>query len=76
MGPVQGIVGGKQGVKISKCMEKINLGYIWKITLAAAIGGFLFGYDFVVIGGAKPFYEPYFNLVSLTQKGWGPAPPL
>ena len=45
--------------------------YIWMITFAAAMGGFLFGYDFVVIGGAKPFYEPYFELISPTQKGWG-----
>jgi sugar porter (SP) family MFS transporter len=48
-----------------------NQKYIWMITFAAAMGGFLFGYDFVVIGGAKPFYEPYFNLITPTQKGWG-----
>ena len=35
------------------------------------MGGFLFGYDWVVIGGAKPFYEPYFNLITPSQKGWG-----
>lgn len=48
-----------------------NQRYIWMITFAAAMGGFLFGYDFVVIGGAKPFYEPFFELISPTQKGWG-----
>lgn len=26
------------------------------------MGGLLFGYDWVVIGGARAFYEPYFNL--------------
>ena len=52
-------------------MVKYNLKYIWMITFAAALGGFLFGYDFVVIGGAKPFYEPFFNLISSKQKGWG-----
>ena len=35
------------------------------------MGGFLFGYDWVVIGGAKPFYEPFFHLETATQKGWG-----
>lgn len=50
---------------------KYNLRYIWLITFAAALGGFLFGYDFVVIGGAKPFYEPFFNLESPAMKGWG-----
>ncbi len=35
------------------------------------MGGFLFGYDWVVIGGAKPFYEPFFQLETATQKGWG-----
>ncbi|WP_020529689.1 sugar porter family MFS transporter [Flexithrix dorotheae] len=48
-----------------------NQTYIWLICITAAMGGFLFGYDWVVIGGAKPFYEPYFNLTSATQKGWG-----
>jgi sugar porter (SP) family MFS transporter len=48
-----------------------NQKYIWMITFTAAMGGFLFGYDFVVIGGAKPFYEPFFDLVTPAQKGWG-----
>jgi len=35
------------------------------------MGGLLFGYDWVVIGGAKPFYEVYFNIVdSPSMQGW------
>ena len=48
-----------------------NQTYIWLISLTAALGGFLFGYDWVVIGGAKPFYEPYFNITSVEDQGWG-----
>lgn len=48
-----------------------NQRYIWLISLTAALGGFLFGYDWVVIGGAKPFYEPYFNITSTSDQGWG-----
>jgi sugar porter (SP) family MFS transporter len=48
-----------------------NQRYIWLISLTAALGGFLFGYDWVVIGGAKPFYEPYFNITSVSDQGWG-----
>lgn len=39
-----------------------NLGYIWTISLVAALGGLLFGYDWVVIGGAAKFYEAFFHL--------------
>jgi sugar porter (SP) family MFS transporter len=48
-----------------------NKQFILLVSLTAAMGGFLFGYDWVVIGGAKPFYEPFFQLESATQKGWG-----
>jgi len=39
-----------------------NYGYIWMISLVAALGGLLFGYDWVVIGGAAKFYEAFFHL--------------
>ena len=48
-----------------------NQTYIWLISMTAALGGFLFGYDWVVVGGAKPFYEPYFNITSPADQGWG-----
>jgi len=49
---------------------EFNFKYIWMISLVAAMGGLLFGYDWVVIGGAKPFYEPFFNLTTPAMKGW------
>jgi SP family arabinose:H+ symporter-like MFS transporter len=47
-----------------------NMRYIWTTTLVSAMGGLLFGYDWVVIGGAKPFYEKFFNLTTPSQIGW------
>jgi sugar porter (SP) family MFS transporter len=47
-----------------------NLGYIWTISLVAALGGLLFGWDWVVVGGAKPFFERYFDLHSEHARGW------
>lgn len=47
-----------------------NFAYIWCISGVAALGGLLFGYDFVVIGGAKPFFERYFELNSAALSGW------
>jgi SP family xylose:H+ symportor-like MFS transporter len=49
---------------------KIHTGYVWWIAFVAALGGLLFGYDWVVIGGAKPFYEAYFHLDSGRLIGW------
>jgi sugar porter (SP) family MFS transporter len=44
--------------------------YVWMISTVAAMGGLLFGYDWVVIGGAKPFYERYFQLNAEQLVGW------
>lgn len=50
---------------------KFNFTYLLFLALVSAMGGFLFGYDWVVIGGAKPFYELYFNIDTLpTLQGW------
>lgn len=51
-------------------MNNINNGFLWLICLVAACGGLLFGYDWVVIGGAKPFYEAYFNITDPNLQGW------
>ncbi len=39
-----------------------NMKFIWLICIVAAMGGLLFGYDWVVVGGAKAFYEPFFGI--------------
>lgn len=50
--------------------ERFNAAYVLTIASAGALGGLLFGYDWVVIGGAKPFYESYFRLTSEELIGW------
>jgi sugar porter (SP) family MFS transporter len=49
---------------------ELRAGFVWRTALAAAMGGLLFGYDWVVIGGAKPFYQVYFRLGSEHLIGW------
>ena len=52
-------------------MKKINYSYLILICVISAMGGLLFGYDWVVIGGAKPFYEPFFGITdSAAMQGW------
>ena len=48
-----------------------NWTFLISISLISAMGGLLFGYDFVVIGGAKPFYEPFFGITNHPSlQGW------
>ncbi len=56
---------------ISANHTRYNLRFLWSICLVAAMGGLLFGYDWVVVGGAKLFYEAYFNLETESLQGWG-----
>ena len=54
-----------------KQKKNTNIHYLLLISLVSAMGGLLFGYDWVVIGGAKIFYEPFFHIESLaTMRGW------
>ena len=52
-------------------VHSYNWNYLIGISLISAMGGLLFGYDYVVIGGAKPFYEPFFGITGHTfLQGW------
>src|SRR6266702_1340523 len=57
--------------KSSNLKAEYNFGYIWLISIVAALGGLLFGYDWVVIGGAKTFFERYYHIANNAQlSGW------
>src|SRR5580692_9085237 len=60
----------KEEMTVTTRAENFDLAYIYAISAVAALGGLLFGYDWVVIGGAKPFYEQYFQLASPSLAGW------
>jgi len=52
-------------------MSAYNIRYVLGVALIGALGGFLFGYDWVVIGGAKPFYEQFFLINDIpAMQGW------
>jgi MFS family permease len=47
--------------------------YVWAISLTAALGGLMFGYDWIVISGSKPFYERFFDVQTPAAEGWAMA---
>ena len=55
--------------RASSLRQSYNAGYAWAVCAVAAMGGLLFGYDWVVIGGAKPFFEPFLQLTTAHRKG-------
>ncbi|MCH4155994.1 MAG: sugar porter family MFS transporter [Muribaculaceae bacterium] len=51
--------------------KSLKFGNLLLISAVSAMGGLLFGYDWVVIGGAKPFYEPFFGITdNPALQGW------
>lgn len=49
---------------------KYNTGFLLFISIASALGGLLFGYDLLVISGAKQFYELTYSLETPALQGW------
>ena len=49
--------------------EKGSMGYVYLISMVAAVGGLLFGFDTAVIAGAIGFMKAQFQL-NAAQEGW------
>jgi len=60
----------KSATDVSSNPHEYRTTYVWLISIVGALGGLLFGYDFVVIGGAKPFFERFFGLTEATKSSW------
>ena len=54
----------------ARSQASFNTSYVWLISIVAAMGGLLFGYDWIVISGTDLFYEAHFHLSSSLQVGW------
>lgn len=50
-------------------MSRMNQTYIWLISLVAAFGGLLFGFDIAIFSGTIPFIQPHFDL-DAAGLGW------
>ena len=58
-------------LRITRPQTSFNASYVWIISVVAAMGGLLFGYDWIVISGTDLFYEAHFHLTSSLQIGLG-----
>ena len=65
------MLAASQPKSVTETSSSHSFAYVWMISLVAAMGGLLFGYDWVVIGGAKPFFEKYFQLHSESAERLG-----
>lgn len=60
-----------QALPDSAARSRAGSAFIWVVSGIAALGGLLFGWDWVVIGGAKPFFERYFDIQNdVGLSGW------
>jgi len=50
--------------------ERARRGYVYFVALISGMGGFLFGYDLVIISGAQIFLRDYFHLAN-NPKAYG-----
>lgn len=60
-----------------KTVINFNYSYLIFAVIVSAMGGFLFGYDWIVVGGAQAYYEPFFGITDsdfLQNLGMGSAP--
>jgi MFS family permease len=62
--------------EFSNLKDELDFGCIGVISIVAALGGLLFCYGWVVIGGAKPFFESFFQTTRAVQSGWAKSCPL
>ena len=49
--------------------NSMNIGFVSRVCIVAALGGLLFGFDTAIISGAIPFIQSYFNL-NAVWLGW------
>lgn len=55
---------------MSSTTEIYNTRFLFFIAMISALGGLLFGYDLLVISGAKQFYELTYHLTTPAIQGW------
>ena len=61
--------GSRISIAAVKARGQVNPRFVLVVSMVAALGGLLFGFDTAIISGAIPFITPYFNLNEYTL-GW------